>query len=47
MNNQYYHAIVIPSYKEDEEVLIETINALAASPRAKEQFIIFLAMEAH
>lgn len=42
--DQYYHAIIIPSYKEDEDVLLETFSVLAKSPRAKSQFIVVLAM---
>ena len=39
-----YHTIIIPSYKEDEEVLQETLNKLAMHPTASKNFLIFLAM---
>lgn len=42
--NQLYHAIIIPSYKEEEEVLLQTLNIVAKNSNAKTQFIIFLAM---
>jgi hypothetical protein len=42
-----YHAIVIPNYKEDEELLQETLNVLAAHDHAKRDYLVLLAMEAH
>jgi hypothetical protein len=39
------NAVVIPNYKEDEDLLRETLNALADQDIAKEKMIIVLAME--
>ena len=41
------HAFIIPSYKEDIDLLSETLDHIAAHPWAKERIMIFLAMEAH
>ncbi|HRE47838.1 MAG TPA: glycosyltransferase family 2 protein [Aggregatilineales bacterium] len=40
------HLVIIPNYKEDITVLRATLERLAASPLAREQIIIALAMEA-
>ena len=34
-------------YKEDVEMLSETLDVLAAHKRAKDRYLIFMAMEAH
>ena len=41
------HAFIIPSYKEDVELLSDTLDYLAAHPWAKARILIFMAMEAH
>lgn len=41
------HAFIIPSYKEDIELLSETLDHLAAHPWARSRIMVFLAMEAH
>jgi len=41
------HAYIIPSYKEDIELLAETLDHIASHHSAKERYMIFLAMEAH
>lgn len=40
-------AFVIPSYKEEESLLCETIQVLADHPQAKDRYLVFLAMEGH
>lgn len=42
-----YHAFAIPSYKEDIELLAETLETLAQHQRAASSYLIFLAMEEH
>lgn len=42
-----YHAFAIPSYKEDIELLAETLETLAQHQRAPSTYLIFLAMEEH
>ena len=42
-----FYGFIIPSYKEDIELLSETLDVLAAHKRAKTQYLIFMAMEAH
>ena len=44
---EIYHAFVIPSYKEDIELLAETIGVLAQHSRATSSYLVFLAMEEH
>ncbi|KAL2853504.1 Frag1/DRAM/Sfk1 family-domain-containing protein [Aspergillus pseudodeflectus] len=39
------HAIVIPNYKEDTEMLRATLATLARHPRARSQYEVYLAME--
>lgn len=46
-NAPIYHAIIIPSYKEDSELLLETLNVLAKHQLARTTYIVMLAMEAH
>ena len=41
------HAYIIPNYKEDEDLLIETIEKIAEHPWAKNRSMVFLGMEAH
>lgn len=41
------YAIIIPNYKEDIELLSETLNVLASHSRAPQHYLVFLAMEAH
>lgn len=45
--SEYHYAWVIPSYKESEEVISITLNQLASHSKAKNNYIICLAMEAH
>lgn len=40
-------AFIIPSYKEDPELLGETLMRLAVHSDAKRRYMVFLAMEAH
>ena len=46
-NPEVYHAFIIPSYKEDEDLLAETIGKLATHQGACERYMVFLAMEGH
>lgn len=41
------YAFIIPSYKEDPELLGETLMHLAIHSEAKRRYLVFLAMEAH
>ncbi len=41
------YAFIIPSYKEDPELLGETLMHLAIHSEAKKRYLVFLAMEAH
>ena len=41
------HALIIPSYKEDIELIAETLSFLSHHKRAKETYFIYLAMEKH
>ena len=41
------YAWVIPSYNEDESVINTTLNQLATHSRAKNNYVVFLAMEEH
>ena len=43
--NDIYHAVIIPNYKEDSDILSATIANLAKHPAASERYIVFLAME--
>ena len=45
--HELIYGYVIPNYKEEEEMLAETLQLLATHSRAKEKYLIFLAMEAH
>lgn len=42
-----FQAFIIPSYKEDLDLLSETLDHIASHPRATRTYMIFLAMEAH
>lgn len=42
-----YHAIVLPVYQESTEILKRTVEQLASHERAKTNYLLFLAMEAH
>ena len=42
--DELYHGFIIPNYKEEMELLSETLDFLAAQKKAKEQYLIFLAM---
>ena len=44
---EIYYGFIIPNYKEDVEMLSETLDVLAAHKRAKDRYLIFMAMEAH
>ena len=44
---EIYHAIMIPNYKEDMNVLKDTLSVLATHLRAKETYFVYLAMEKH
>merc|ERR550514_265463 len=39
------HVVIVPNYKEDEEVLRDTCQCLAESPLAREKLTLVLAME--
>ena len=41
------YGFIIPNYKEDIELLQQTLDVLANHRRAKERYLIFLAMEKH
>lgn len=41
------YGFVIPNYKEEEEMLADTLKMLASHQRAKEKYMVFLAMEGH
>ena len=45
--NEIIHAFIIPSYKEDEELLEDTLERLAVHPQAKERYLVFMGMEFH
>lgn len=47
LEQEILHAFVIPSYKEDIELLAETLDRLAMHPSSKSRLMVFLAMEAH
>ena len=47
LRQQIIHAFIIPSYKEDEALLEDTLNQLAIHPQAKERYLVFLGMEGH
>ena len=47
INDQIYHLFVIPSYREETELLSQTINQLASHSAAKQRYLVVLAMEAH
>jgi hypothetical protein len=47
LQKEILHAFIIPSYKEDVDLLSDTLDHLAAHPWAKARILIFLAMEAH
>lgn len=38
------HAFIIPSYKEDIELIAETMSFLATHKRAKDSYFVYLAM---
>ena len=40
-----YHAIVLPAYKEDKEILRNSLMRLAAHSQARETYLVFLALE--
>lgn len=42
-----YHAIVLPVYQESTEILKRTVEKLASHEKAKKNYLLFLAMEAH
>lgn len=42
---EIYYGFIIPNYKEDVEMMSETLDVLAAHKRAKTNYLIFLAME--
>lgn len=42
-----YHAFIIPSYKEDIQLLQDTLDKLAAHKDSKSRYLVFMAMEAH
>jgi cellulose synthase/poly-beta-1,6-N-acetylglucosamine synthase-like glycosyltransferase len=42
-----HYAFIIPSYREDPELLGETLMHLAIHTEAKKKYLVFLAMEAH
>ena len=46
-NPEVYHAFIIPNYKEDEEMLAETMERIASHKGARQRYMVFLAMEAH
>ena len=45
LDQQIYHAFAIPSYKEDIELLAQTLEVLSKHKRATYTYLIFLAME--
>lgn len=47
INEEIYYGFILPSYKEDVEMIAETLNVLASHERSKSKYLIFLAMEAH
>ena len=44
---EIYYGFIIPNYKEDVEMMAETLEMLANHTRAKQSYCIFLAMEKH
>lgn len=43
--DEIYYGFIIPNYKEDVEMMSETLDVLATHKRAKTNYLIFLAME--
>lgn len=46
-NNKIHHAFIIPSYREDIDLLSETLNQLGSHFGAQTTYIVMMAMEAH
>ena len=46
-SEKFFHAFIIPSYKEEAETLGETLQQLADHSDAKKRYLVFMAMEAH
>lgn len=44
---EIYYGFIIPNFREDIEMLAETLDTLASHKRAQDKYLIFLAMEAH
>ena len=42
-----YHAIIIPNYKEELDILESTLQQIAGHTQAKQRYLVFLAMEGH
>ena len=47
VSSRFYHAFIIPNYKEDEIILESTLLQIASHQQAEDWFLVFLAMEAH
>lgn len=47
MGEEINYGFIIPNYKEEIELISETLEVLASHKRAKSHYLIFLAMEAH
>ena len=45
--SRFYHAFIVPNYKEDISVLRDTLRQIARHPHSSTRFLLFLAMEAH
>lgn len=46
-SEEIYYGFILPNFKEDVEMMAETLDILAAHVRAKDRYLIFLAMECH
>ena len=42
-----YYAFVIPSYKEDVDLLADTLSWIASHSRSRSNYLVFMAMERH
>ena len=47
VTEEIYHAFIIPSYKEDIELIAETLTILTKHKRAQSTYLVYLAMEKH
>lgn len=47
VNCDRYYAFVIPSYKEDVDLLAETLTWIASHSRSRSNYLVFMAMEKH